>query len=377
MLAYPCIVSHIVQVQTIQSQDFQTIETNNIIFDCLCRRNRVFIMKQFFRFFVVAIALVAWLPAHAQKSVVKDVKKIIKKESADVDKYRRAQKQIVPALSHNETKDNAETWFVAGKVMYGLTNSLATHELLFGDDSEAIEKCHALIDGYAYMQHALQLDSIHGKPKYSKDIWAMINWYIDDYKNFAMQLMTANDFEGAYKLFDIFCDLSPEIKSAADIAEARFYQMTAAQRMKQSDSSFTDVLKKLLNAKQYDIAYAFIDQASDYLGDEAKVYDMKALVAEYQNDIDAAILFGLKAVEINSADSQRLFNLGRLNCLKAEKIIQDNPNSGVANLKSQLQPLYEVALRYFNKATDIDPENRQALRLIDEVMYRLKMLNHM
>jgi len=332
-------------------------------------------MKQFFKYFVVVLAMVAWMPAQAQKSVVNDVKKMIKKVSPDVGKYRQAQKQIVTALTHNETKDNAETWFVAGKVMYGLAESLEVQEMMFGDESGATEKGHALIEGYAYMQHALQLDSINGKPKYSKDIWVNINSHIDEYKLTAMQLFTAKDYDGAYKLFDIFCDLSPATKSTADIAEARFYQMFAAQQMGRSGSSLSDVLIMLVEAKQYDIANAFIDRASDYLNDDASIYDMKGLVAEHQSGLDAAMPFYRKAIELNADDGYRLFNLGRALFVKSIQIIDNNPGMSVADLKNQLLPIYEEALGHFNKAAALDPENKQVFRLIDEVKYRLKMLN--
>lgn len=332
-------------------------------------------MKQFFKFFVVTLTIVAWMPAQAQQSVVNDVKKMIKKESPDVNKYRQAQQQIVPALSHNGTKDNAETWFVAGKVMFGLAQSLEIQEMMFGDESGATEKGHAFINGYAYMQHALQLDSINGKPKYSKDIWVNINRYIDEYNLSAMQLFTAKDYDGAYQLFDIFCDLSPATKSAADIAEARFYQMFAAREMGRPGSSLTDVLMKLVETKQYDIANAFIDQASYYLKDDAGIYDMKGFVAEHQSGVDAAIPFYRKAAEIDATDGNRLFNLGRALLMKTSLILDNNPDMGFADSKAQLQPILEEALGYFNKAAALDTENTQVLRLIDEVKYRLKVLN--
>lgn len=333
-------------------------------------------MKQFFKFFVVALALVAWMPAQAQKSVVKDVKKMIKKESADVDHYRQAQKLIVPALSHSETKDDAETWFVAGKVMSDLALLLDFREMMFGDKSGVKEKCHAFIDGYEYFQRALQLDSLKGKPKHSKDIWNMINGRLDNYKLSAMQLFIDKDYDGAYKLYDIFCDLAPKTKSVAEIAEARYYQTVASWQSGGSlDTSVAQTLHKLIAAKQYDIAYAFLDRIAADSKDKAAIDALRGFVAELEKGLDAALPVYREVVKVNPDNADQMYNLGRALCLKAMEIIEKNPDMSDDELKLQLRPIYEEALTYLNKAAALDPTNTEVSRLLGDVKNRLETIN--
>lgn len=77
-------------------------------------------MKQLLNIAVAALMLIAPAAATAQKRVVDDVKRIISSMTVGVDQYKLAQGKIKPALSHDETKDNSETWLVAGKVQFGL-----------------------------------------------------------------------------------------------------------------------------------------------------------------------------------------------------------------------------------------------------------------
>lgn len=70
---------------------------------------------------ILTCALFAAGSSYAQKSLVETVNKTV--ESYDSD-FRAARTQLQPALTNEETKDNAQTWFVAGKIEYGLYDQL-------------------------------------------------------------------------------------------------------------------------------------------------------------------------------------------------------------------------------------------------------------
>ena len=58
--------------------------------------------------------------AFAQKSLVDDVEHQIGGFNVSVDAYKEAAGKIKPALENAETKDQAKTWFVAGKANMGI-----------------------------------------------------------------------------------------------------------------------------------------------------------------------------------------------------------------------------------------------------------------
>ena len=58
--------------------------------------------------------------AFAQKSLVDDVEHQIGGFNVSVDAYKEAAGKIKPALENAETKDQAKTWFVAGKANIGI-----------------------------------------------------------------------------------------------------------------------------------------------------------------------------------------------------------------------------------------------------------------
>ena len=76
-------------------------------------------MKQLLNIAAALLMIIAPAAASAQKRVVDDVKRIISSMTVGVDQYKLAQGKIKPALSHDETKDNSETWLIAGKVHLG------------------------------------------------------------------------------------------------------------------------------------------------------------------------------------------------------------------------------------------------------------------
>ena len=58
--------------------------------------------------------------AVAQKRVVDEVKSEIRDMNANSGTLRKSLEKIRPALKNDETKDDAQTWFLAGKCGFGL-----------------------------------------------------------------------------------------------------------------------------------------------------------------------------------------------------------------------------------------------------------------
>ena len=59
------------------------------------------------------------LPAvQAQRRLLVEVKQDLNALTLTVDSYQNALNKLKPALTNDETKEDAETWYVAGKIAY-------------------------------------------------------------------------------------------------------------------------------------------------------------------------------------------------------------------------------------------------------------------
>lgn len=160
----------------------------------------------------------------AQNRLVDQVKQDVNSVSLTVDNYKDAISKIEPALSNEETKDDAEAWFTAGKLNFGLYDKCLKVKSVGEDVDEAL-MYSSLIDGYNKMRQALMLDSVvvrdkegnpklekSGKPKiktkFSKKIIEIVKKHYDDYRLAGgVFYVKQNNYESAYNAWLIYTTL--------------------------------------------------------------------------------------------------------------------------------------------------------------------------
>ena len=109
----------------------------------------------------------------AQKRLVDQVKQDVNNMSLTVDNYKDAINKIEPALTNEETKDEAEAWYTAGDLNFKLYDKCLDLKSI-GQSVDENLMYSALIVGYDKMLHALKLDSVpeldkKGNPKLDKN----------------------------------------------------------------------------------------------------------------------------------------------------------------------------------------------------------------
>lgn len=163
------------------------------------------------KFFTVMLCLGALTPIFAQKALVDQAEKL----SGKAGKLEEARSLIKQAMSNPETKDQARTYYVAGKIeLDAFDNGLKT-KMINPDDPSAKGTVMAdeLMNGYNYFMMALPLDSLPNekgqvKPKYSKDIYNKLKGHASDI--FTAGADYFNDkmyYPQAFNAFMIFGDL--------------------------------------------------------------------------------------------------------------------------------------------------------------------------
>lgn len=274
------------------------------------------------------------------------------------------------------------------------------------------------------------------KPKYSKDIYNILAGHFNDYNNNAVGLYNAKDYKGAYRAWEIYLDMAADpvkykgiiVPNDTIISEVMYNQGIAAWQ----DDDLQKALKAFLAAKDkgytkknlYDYAInvaraandttAFLSLAREALplyGSEDPIY-LRLIINDYlvkkqydkalvaiedalkndPNNYDYYIVLGMiqetnknydkaqeaykKALDLAPESSNANFYYGKSICDQAY-IINDtkaptDPYEYDAFFKSTLKPLFESAVPYLEKAYDLDNENLEPLKYLQNVYYNLK-----
>ena len=156
-------------------------------------------------FSVVMLSLLVVPVAFGQKKAVSTAKNEITATTPNIGEARSA---IKGALSNPETENNAETWFVAGKVedkQFGIEQA----KEMIGQQADDAVMFSALIQIYPYFQKAFELDQVPNdkgkiKPKYTKDMRAIMMANRPYYVNAGAHFYEKEDFQKAYENFRFY-----------------------------------------------------------------------------------------------------------------------------------------------------------------------------
>ena len=395
-------------------------------------------MKKTLSIFILGMLAFA---ACAQQRVVSEVKKSIEGLTLSVDNIKGAMNRLKPALTNDETKHLAETWYVAGRVQYRLYDKYVSNRTI-GQRVDIKAMGHALIDGYEYFDKALKLDTTieekNGRPvidrktmrpkvktKFSQDIVRRINERLNDYNKVGGELYNVKDWDGAYQAWEIFCQLAQRSVTIPDtiLGQTRYFQ--AITRWQQNDnrnaadffararelgynkkeafdyalvclSALNDdagivrtaaeayesfgtadlqyiriLINNYINKEEYAQANDLIDKAIAVNDGDAELHNLKGLVVEQQDGIDAALSHFKTSVELDPNNAQAQFNMGRYYYNQAASITDKNPDLSRKEFNKKVQPLYRQAMPYFEKALQLENSNEEVINALRNIYYKL------
>lgn len=314
----------------------------------------------------LGLCLLTVASASAQKNLVKEVERAIK---ADNPNYTEARAQIAPALTNEESKGEAYTWYVAGTLEFDCYDNLYAKKSI-GQEVANKEIGHALIDGYKFYLTALPLDSVVNekgkvKTKYSKDIVKAVTSHYSDFDAAARFLWEAEDYEGAYTAWDIFLTMpeKPEFAKGLTVphdsilCELAYNQALAAWQADRLDSAL--VAFERAKAMGYDKKqlYDYAMSVAAQKGDNAKVYALaaeahKAYGKEDNKYISLVINGYIEAKDFAKAQTM------------IEEAIAADPTNGelydVMGIIYDSQKNDDKALECYKKAVELNPEFARA-----------------
>ena len=138
------------------------------------------------------------------------------------------------------------------------------------------------------------------------------------------------------------------------------------------DSQYVRILiNAYLNEKNYDEANKILDQAINDDPQNAEFVNLKGNLVENQSSIEEALPYFKQAVDLDPTYSKAYFDLGRYYFNKAIKVRDENVDLIGDALVAMVNPLYEQALPYLEKAYELDKENLDAKNALRSIYYQL------
>ena len=367
-----------------------------------------------------AAAIMMAFSASAQMSLVKDLAK--KATSGNVMEMATVLDQIEPAFTNPESANDVFTWYTAGKAAFGIYDEMYKMKIMQQPVDDKMMN-QALSAGFEFFQKALPLDSVveldkagapklnkdgskKVKTKYSKEIISALTAHMGDIANAGNVYLQASDWENAAHAFGNYADIASSPfaiangVAAADstLSQVRFFQgysqyqikdyadayenFTKARKLGYTDnnivdfqtSSLANMVQGMLDNNEYDKAYNFIDNALSADPNNGTLHDIKGFTVELKDGVDAALPFYRKATEVDPTYANGFFDVGRCLYLQAQKIIDENPNATNSQLIPKIKPIYDDAIPFLKKASELKPDDTKAKNVLDDILYKFEVM---
>lgn len=324
----------------------------------------------------VSIILMAMLlsisACQAQKKAVSAAKnKAMNTENPDFSGAREA---IAPALTNEETMNDANTWYVAGLIGYK-ENEWMMVQTQLGKQVDEKKKGEALMESYNYWMKAIEMTyqptyDKKGNPKYDtktrKQITdKLLEYYkVQEFVKYGIYLNEQKDFKGAFDAFEIHLGI-PKLECMQDAK----YQ----KEMPTNDETYKQYTYYAglfaVQSEQHEKAVAIFETMKD--GDYEAITVNQFLYQEYVTLKDTANFVRVLQDAIQKFPSEPWFlqNLINYYIFSGQKplaidylnqAINREPNvAQYHHIKGNLledAKEYDAALVEFDKALELDPK---------------------
>lgn len=328
--------------------------------------------------------------ARAQHRLVAEVKKSISEYNVTINKLQNAMNKLKPALTHDETKDQAETWYVAGRTMMQLYDKYVSSRNI-GQKVDVKAMSQALLLGHDYFDRSLKLDTVmemekNGKPKmdsktnkpkiktkFSADIVNRLAEHFNDFNVIAGELYNLKDWDGAYRAWDIYLHLAQGRLASKSIllpdstmGQTCYYQ--AITRWQQSDNRQAADLfaqaRQLGYTKKEAFDYALVCLSA--LHDEPGIASTAQEAFAIYGTSDMQYIRILINNDINKKDFDQAIRL------LDQAIAVNDEDAELHNLKGlvvEQQSGLEAALPHFKRSVELQEDNAQALFNVGRYYY--------
>lgn len=324
--------------------------------------------------FTVALCVVA-SASFAQKKAVKEAESLAKGTTPD---FTEARALIKGALENPETKDNAQTWYVAGFIEDQQFNQEQAKQMLGQQPNEPV-MYEALGSILPYFEKSYELDQLPNekgkvKPKWTKKIKGILSANHVYYINGGAYYFDQKDYKKAYDFFEQYLKISdlemfkgePVAVRDSNFMTVQFYSAVAATQLGDSKTAIAALERAKNTDYRANDVYQYLcyeyEQAKDTVNLEKTLkegmqkfpdepYYLLSLINQYiySNRNNEAIEYLNTAISKDPKNAQLYDVMGRVY------------ETGVKD--------YAKAEEYFKKALEIDPNYVESISNLGRVYY--------
>lgn len=338
---------------------------------------------------ILSLCLMTAAGLSAQKNLVKEVEG---KSKGYKENLEQARKDLAPALTNQESKDDAYTWFVAGNIEFGDYDNMFTKQAL-GENPDPTKMGKALIDGYNYFMTAFPLDSIPEidkktgekkldkdgkvkvKTKYSEKMAKKLAENHNQYLTIGQTLWDVQDYNGAYEVWNIYTtmpfspslgELVPPAPANDALGQIYYFEGLASWQAGKLDTAIVSFDKALELGYKEPALFDYAISVAAQKNDTPKVLSY----ANIANDLYGDSVTKFLTIIINEHINQKEYDAART---LLEKAISVNPNNAeyydVMGILYQSQDNLEEARKSFEKAYQLSPESPKFNLDLGRVIY--------
>ena len=395
---------------------------------------------------LLAVLVLISAGCFAQKANVNKAKSLILQEEGDFDQARQL---LGAALADEETKDQANTWYVAGLVGYQ-QKVQAERDQNLGKLMDKDKVGQAIMESYDYWMKADELAMTPTLDKKGREvvdsktrsnIAKKIFEYYDkqDFVKYGIHLNEQRDFRGAYNVFmrhlgipdlPMMQDEALQAKMPKDTTYAQYEYYAALfaiqaqmhdeaiailERLKDGQTEAVAVnqflyqeyvekkdtanfvrvlqeamvrfpqepwfLQNLINfyifSGQEQAAIDYLEKAIERDPSVAQYYMIKGNLNANQAHFEAALVDYDKALELDPKLADAWAGKGRVYYNQAVKMNEDaayiQDQKAYKQALEEMNAMFKKSLPFFEKAHELDPENRDFMITLKTLYYRFHM----
>ena len=326
----------------------------------------------------IALCVAASSVSFAQKKAVKEARSIAKSSNAD---FNEARTLIKGALENAETKDQAETWYVAGFIENQQYDAERTKQILGQQPNEPV-MYDALFSILPYFEKAYELDQQPNekgkvKPKYTKDIKSILSANHIGLFNGGAYYFDQKDYKKAYEFFNQYLDITelPMFEGTQTATKdstfmtVQFYAAVAASQIGDSKIAISALERaKDTPYRQYDV-YQYLcyeyEQAKDTVNLEKTLMEGSQVFPDSTYYLNSLI----NLYVATNRNDQALESLNTAIAKAANDTELENLYSVMGYVYERGLEDYANAEKYYKMALEKNPESTEANSNLGRVYY--------
>ncbi|MGL4780047.1 MAG: tetratricopeptide repeat protein [Bacteroidales bacterium] len=250
---------------------------------------------------------------------------------------------------------------------------------VYFNDQKDYKKAYELFNTYTELPNNPMMKDIEwSKDTLMKDIKYYTCLMAVQSEDSKLAISTLERFKNdEYKGNELLQFLCFEYEKQQDTTQLVNTLQEGAKRYPSEPYFIQNLINMYLKTGKMNEAIAYLDEAIKLDPNNANYYNVKGAILEEQKDIQGALAAFQQAEKVDPNNAETYNNIGRVYynqaVAKDEEVSQIRDNKKYEAEKALLNPMFEKAIPYFQKAHELNPTERSYMIVLRSIYYKLDM----